>query len=68
VGFGASGIRTIKRKLAIFLQVLHKAFKEFLQLGNAATPIKLKTTEGVEVDFAYFLGKKNIVIEFSFII
>jgi hypothetical protein len=68
VGFGASGIRTIKRDLAVFLQVLHKALKELLQLGNAAPPIKLKTTEGVEVDFAYFLGKKNIVIEFSFII
>jgi hypothetical protein len=58
-------IRIITRELKGFRKIRHKAFAELLTPGDTAPPIKLKTTEGVEVDFADFLGKKNIVIEFG---
>ena len=58
-------VRIIKRELAGFRKIRHKAFAELLQPGAEAPPVKLKTTEGVEVDFADFIGKKNIVLEFG---
>ena len=58
-------VRTLKRELAGFRKVRHKAFAELLQPGDDAPPVKLRTTEGVEVDFAESRGKKNIVLEFG---
>jgi len=58
-------IRVIKRELAGFRKVRHKAFAELLNPGDVAPQVQLKTTEGVDVNFKDFLGKKNIVVEFG---
>ncbi len=58
-------VKVVKRELGGFRKVRHKAFAELLQPGDDAPPVKLKTTEGVEVDFAELRGKKNIVLEFG---
>ena len=43
-------IRIITRELKGFRKIRHKAFAELLTPGDTAPPVKLKTTEGVEVD------------------
>lgn len=55
----------IKRELKGFRKVRHKAFAEKIHAGDLMPPVKLKTTEGREVDLAQFRGKRNIVLEFG---
>ncbi len=56
---------TVKREFSGFRKVRHKAFEEKIRAGDPAPSVRLKTTEGVDVDFSQFLGKKNIVVEFG---
>ncbi|MBI3007091.1 MAG: hypothetical protein HYY53_02105 [candidate division NC10 bacterium] len=58
-------IATIKREIKGFRKVRHKAFAEKIHAGDPAPEVKLKTTDGREVDFAQFRGKRNIVVEFG---
>ena len=58
-------LRVVKRELSGFRKVRHKAFEEKVRAGDPVPPVKLKTTEGAEVDFESFRGKKNIVLEFG---
>ncbi|MEE9240314.1 MAG: hypothetical protein V3U53_03885 [bacterium] len=58
-------IKVIQREMAGFRKVRHQVFADLLKPGDDAPPVKLKTTEGREVDFADFRGKKNIVLEFG---
>ncbi|MEE9274359.1 MAG: hypothetical protein V3V62_03505 [bacterium] len=58
-------IKVFKREISGFRKIRHKAFEEKLRAGDPMPAVKLKTTEGVEVDLSDFRGKRNIVIEFG---